>query len=160
MVQCVTVCLPVRPSICPFVRLTQRRPTTANPVLQICCCGPGWQKIPIDCSAASCGERLRAVPRCQRTQVAEHIGLHVNCWTALRVGGTRASGRSCAAGCTAANDSVAPTSYIDTSARTPATEGSNVSTAAGDLLAPTISRNTRARTCRRRRHLANAAIRN
>ena len=65
--------------------------------------------------------------------------------------------RSSAAGCSAVKDSVDRTNYIDTSARTPETEDSNVSTAAGDLRAPTICRNTRALTWR---HLANATTTN
>jgi len=44
---------------------TQRTPPAYGPVLlQVGCCGPGGQEISID---AACGERMRAVPRCQRT---------------------------------------------------------------------------------------------
>jgi len=37
---------------------------------QVCCCGPGRREISIDC--CSCGRRMRAVPHCQHTLVAEH----------------------------------------------------------------------------------------
>ena len=47
----------VRPSVCSTGHHT--------PLLQVCCCGPDRQKISIDC--CSSGERMRAVPRCQRT---------------------------------------------------------------------------------------------
>jgi len=45
----------VRPSVC----------VSSNPLLQVCCCGPGGQEIAID--SCSSGVRMRAVPRCQRT---------------------------------------------------------------------------------------------
>ena len=66
-----TVC--VCPSICLSVCL-QHGPTTADPLLQVCCCGPGGQEISIDCcQARGCsGGRIRAVSRCQRTSEAEH----------------------------------------------------------------------------------------
>ena len=53
-------------SSCPSACLSQHDgPTAANPLLQVCCCGPGRQEISIDCSSS--GGRMRAVPRCQRT---------------------------------------------------------------------------------------------
>ena len=55
----------VRPSVRLSVCLSQHEPTAANPLLQVCCCGPGGQEISIDwCSS---GGRIEAVPRCQRT---------------------------------------------------------------------------------------------
>ena len=51
----VSVCLP----IC----LSQHDPTAANPLLQVCCCGPSRQQISIDfCSS---GWRMLAMPCCQ-----------------------------------------------------------------------------------------------
>jgi len=44
---------------CLSVCLSQHGPTAANPLLRICCCGPGGQELSIDCcrrSAASAGE--------------------------------------------------------------------------------------------------------
>ena len=38
----------IRLSVC----LSQHGPTTANPLLQVCCCGPGHQKISTDCRFA------------------------------------------------------------------------------------------------------------
>jgi len=32
-----------------FACLSQRGPTTANPLLQVCCCWPGSQGMSIDC---------------------------------------------------------------------------------------------------------------
>jgi len=55
-----------------------------TPLPRICCRGPGGHEISIDCctasgpavssrcAAAACGSRMRAVPRCQLTQEAEH----------------------------------------------------------------------------------------
>ena len=69
----VSVRLSVRRSFCLF----QHEPTATN--LQVFSCGPSRQEISIDCctvgaqlQAAACGDRMRAVPRCQRTQEAEH----------------------------------------------------------------------------------------
>jgi len=47
-----------------------------SPRQQTRCCGPGGQEISIDCCTAgaqqkACGRRMRAVPRCQRTQKTE-----------------------------------------------------------------------------------------
>jgi len=56
----------VRLSVCLF----QHGPTAANPLLQVCCCGPGGQEISTDCCSSG-GGRMRAVPRCQRTYAAE-----------------------------------------------------------------------------------------
>jgi len=42
----------VRPSVCLSTCLSQHGPTAANPLLQVCCCGPGSQEISIDCCAA------------------------------------------------------------------------------------------------------------
>ena len=53
----------VRSSVC----LSHHRPISANPLLQVCCCEPGGQKISIDCCTATYGRRMRVVPRCQRT---------------------------------------------------------------------------------------------
>jgi len=65
----------VRPSVLPSVHqsvcLSQYGPTAANPMVHVCCCGPGRHEISIDCctthSNATYGERMRVVPRCQRT---------------------------------------------------------------------------------------------
>ena len=43
---------------------THPPPAYGPALLQVGCCGPGGQEISID---AACGERMRAVPRCQRT---------------------------------------------------------------------------------------------
>jgi len=43
--------LGVRPSV---RRLSQDGPTAASPLVQVCCCGPGWQDISIDCCTAHC----------------------------------------------------------------------------------------------------------
>ena len=55
----------VRPSVrlsVPFARCSNVR--------RVCCCGPGWSETSTDC--CSSGVRQRALPRCQRTYVAEH----------------------------------------------------------------------------------------
>ena len=63
---------------CPFlflsIRLSQHEPTTANPLLQVCCCGPGGRRYEYRsiAAAAACGGRMRALSRCQRTWAAEH----------------------------------------------------------------------------------------
>jgi len=44
-------CPSVRPSVCPSVCPTQNG-TAANPLLQVCCCGPGGQEIAIDCCSS------------------------------------------------------------------------------------------------------------
>ena len=59
----------VRPSVRPSLRLSVCLSTAANPLLLVCCCGPGRQGISIDCRSS--GVRMRAVPRCQRTYIAE-----------------------------------------------------------------------------------------
>jgi len=41
----------VRPSVRP-VCLSQHGPIAANPMLQVCCCGPGGQEISIDCDSS------------------------------------------------------------------------------------------------------------
>ena len=38
----------VRPSVC----VSQQGPTAANPLLDVCCCGPGGQEISIDCCSS------------------------------------------------------------------------------------------------------------
>ena len=51
--------------LCPSVCLSLHGPTTSNPLLQVCCCGPGGHEISIDC--CSSGGRMPAVSRYQRT---------------------------------------------------------------------------------------------
>ena len=53
----------VRLSVCMSVPSDRR-----TPLLKVCCCGPGGHEILIDC--CSSGGRMRAVPRCQHSQVA------------------------------------------------------------------------------------------
>jgi len=54
----------VRPSVC----LSQQGPTTANPLLQVCCCEPGRREISIARHGAQQRDvRMRTAPRCQRT---------------------------------------------------------------------------------------------
>ena len=38
----------------------QHGPTAANPLLQVCCCGPGGQEIWIDCCTAGAQQQRRA----------------------------------------------------------------------------------------------------
>ena len=56
---CSRVYLTVRcPSVCLSVRLS------ANPPLQVCCCGPGGQVISIDCCTAGAQLTAAAAPEC------------------------------------------------------------------------------------------------
>ena len=36
----------------PSVSLSQHGPTAANPLLQVCCCGPSQQELSIDCCSS------------------------------------------------------------------------------------------------------------
>jgi len=48
---------------CPFVCLSQHGRTAANPLLEVCCCGPGGQEISIS-AAAACSGRCHVVNIC------------------------------------------------------------------------------------------------
>jgi len=62
-------------SACSSVCMSQHGPTAADPLLKVCCRGPGRREISIDCCTAhsnvTCGGRYRiymqVVPCCQRT---------------------------------------------------------------------------------------------
>ena len=56
--------------LCLSVCLSQHGPTAANPLLQVCSCGSGWQKIST-AAAVVCGRRMQGVPDCQH-MYAEH----------------------------------------------------------------------------------------
>ena len=58
----------VRLSVCPSVPSFGRR----TPLQWVCSCGPGGQEISIDCCTAYSQQQMRALPRCQTTQEAEH----------------------------------------------------------------------------------------
>jgi len=79
----------------PHVCLYQQVHTAANPLLQVCCCGPGGQEISIDCCtagaqpAAACGGRMRAVPLCPSTTGIAR-GVRAAHRAALASGGKRA----------------------------------------------------------------------
>ena len=62
----------VRLSFCSSVYLSQRGPTSAHSLLQVCCCRPSRQEISIDCCGSGSGGRMCAVPRCQRAYVDKH----------------------------------------------------------------------------------------
>jgi len=48
------------PSVCLSVSVSQHGPIAANPLMQICCCGPGGQEISIDCCTAGAKQRANA----------------------------------------------------------------------------------------------------
>ena len=54
-------------SVCSSACLSEHVPTAANPLVQVCCCGPGRQEISIDCCVAGARQQQRAVPRCLLT---------------------------------------------------------------------------------------------
>ena len=53
------------------VCLSQYVPTAANPLLQVCCCGPGVQEWST-AAAVACRKWMQAVSCCQCTEVAEN----------------------------------------------------------------------------------------
>jgi len=54
---------------CPSVYLFQHGPTAANPLLQVCCCGPGKQETAIDCCTVGAQQQRRAVGECGQCHV-------------------------------------------------------------------------------------------
>jgi len=60
----------VHPSVCPSIWSSHNGPTAANPLLQICCCGPGRQELSIDCCSSSGANAGSAT-----------LSAYVGCWT-------------------------------------------------------------------------------
>ena len=53
-----------RPGACPS-RLSVSSFGRRTPLQRVCCCGPGGQKILVDCCTAGAQEQMRSVSRCQ-----------------------------------------------------------------------------------------------
>jgi len=60
---------------CLSICLSQQGPTAANPLLQVCCCGPGGQEISVDCCTASAQQQRRA------DAGSATLSAYVGCWT-------------------------------------------------------------------------------
>ena len=60
-----SVCLSVRLSVC----LSCCGPAAANPLLRVCCCGPGGQEISIDCRTAGARQQRCAAGECGQCHV-------------------------------------------------------------------------------------------
>ena len=58
----------VHPSVL-SVCLSQHESTAANPLLQVCCCGPSEQEISIDCCTASAQQQRRVAGECGQYHV-------------------------------------------------------------------------------------------
>ena len=57
------------PSVRLSVRLSQHEPTAANPLLQVCCCGPGRQEISIHRCMAGAQQHRHAAGKCGQCHV-------------------------------------------------------------------------------------------